>query len=41
MTTRLRRVAGNSIIHVAFAFCAMGGWAIKLRGEYADKWKAA
>jgi hypothetical protein len=27
MTTRLRRIAGNSITHVAFAFCAMGGWA--------------
>ncbi|MBB3964393.1 hypothetical protein [Rhizobium metallidurans] len=28
MTTRLRRIAGNGITHVTFAFCAMGGWAM-------------
>jgi hypothetical protein len=34
MTTRLRRIAGNSIIHVAFAFCAMGGWAMFANRDY-------
>jgi hypothetical protein len=28
MTTRLRRMAGSSITHVAFAFVAMGSWAV-------------
>jgi hypothetical protein len=28
MTSRLRALAGNGAVHVAFAFLAMGGWAV-------------
>lgn len=28
MTGRLRALAGSSTVHVAFAFLAMGGWAV-------------
>jgi hypothetical protein len=28
MTGRLRALAGNGLVHVAFAFLAMGGWAV-------------
>jgi hypothetical protein len=28
MTARLRALAGNGAVHVAFAFLAMGGWAV-------------
>ena len=34
MTARLRRIAGNGITHVAFAFCAMGGWAMFANRDY-------
>lgn len=28
MTARLRALAGSGIVHVVFAFAAMGGWAV-------------
>ncbi|MEI3853786.1 MULTISPECIES: hypothetical protein [Ensifer] len=28
MTAKLRRLAGSGVVHVAFAFFAMGGWAL-------------
>ncbi|OCP00867.1 MULTISPECIES: hypothetical protein [unclassified Ensifer] len=28
MTAKLKGLAGNSVVHVAFAFFAMGGWAL-------------
>ncbi|WVT74652.1 hypothetical protein QM996_06000 [Sinorhizobium chiapasense] len=28
MTAKLRGLAGNGVVHVAFAFFAMGGWAL-------------
>jgi mannose/fructose/N-acetylgalactosamine-specific phosphotransferase system component IIC len=34
MRTRLQRLAGSGITHVAFAFCAMGGWAMFANREY-------
>ena len=34
MTTRLQRVASSGITHVAFAFIAMGGWAIFANRAY-------